>query len=159
MPAMKPPANRHGANMNLSTKASDAQTAACRIPALTALLALLELQNPDAAHLDFYPDPRPDPGDTPAGSVVVAVELAATAGAVDTDLFQLQLTAPLEEQITGADPATGTTVTWARVVDGDGDWFADLSVSDEAGSGEIKLQTTLLYNGAYCRITSAIFQG
>lgn len=145
--------------MDLSDKASDAQTAACRIPALTALLALLELQAPDLAHLDFYPAPRPDPGDTPAGSVVVAVELAATAGEVDTDLFQIQLTVPLEAQITGADPANGATVTWARLVDGDGDWFADVSVSDEAGSGEIKLQTTLLYNGAYCRLTSAIFQG
>lgn len=145
--------------MNLSTKATNAQTAACRIPALTALLALLELQNPDLAHLDFYPDPRPDPGATPTGSVVVSLDLAATAGVVDTDLFQIQLTVPLEAQITGADPATGTTVTWARVLDGAGAWFADVSVSDEAGSGEIKLQTTLLYNGAYCRLTSAIFQG
>lgn len=145
--------------MNLSTKATNAQTAACRIPALTALLALLELQNPDLAHLDFYPDPRPDPGATPAGAVVVAVELAATAGTVNSGLFQIQLTVPLEEQITGADPEVGTDVTWARLVDGDGDWFADFSVSDEAGSGEIKLQTTLLYNGAYCRLTSAVFQG
>lgn len=145
--------------MNLSTKASDAQTAACRIPALTALLALLELQAPDLAHLDFYPDPRPAAGATPAGSIVVSLELSATAGTVNSGLFQIQLTVPLEEQITGADPATGTTVAWARLVDGDGDWFADLSVSDEAGSGEIKLQTTLLYNGAYCRLTSAVFQG
>lgn len=145
--------------MDLSAKAIAAQTAACRIPALTALLALLDLQNPDMAHLDFYPDPRPDPGATPAGSVVVAVELAATAGSVDSDLYQLQLTTPLEAQITGADPVDGTVVTWARLMDGDGDWCANLSVSDAAGSGEIKLQTTLLYNGAYCRIIDGVFQG
>ena len=145
--------------MDISPKHAAAVIDACRIPALQARLELLDRNNPGPAHLDFYPDPRPDPGATPTGSVVVSLDLAATAGVVDTDLFQIQLTVPLEAQITGADPATGTTVTWARLVDGDGDWFADLSVSDEAGSGETKLQTTLLYNGAYCRLTSAVFQG
>ncbi len=146
--------------MDLSTKHSDARIAACRIPALNASLALLELQNPDPAQIDFYTDPVPTtPGDTPTGDLVVTIPLGASAGSVDTDLFQIQLTVPIEAQITGANPATGSTVTWARILDGDGDWFADVSVSDEAGSGEIKLQTTLLYNGAYCRITSAVFQG
>ncbi len=146
--------------MDISTKHGDARLAACRIPALQASLALLELENPDPAQIDFYSDPVPTtPGDAPTGDLVVSIPLSGTAGTVDTDLFQIQLTVPLEAQIDGADPATGSTVTWARIVDGDGDWFADVSVSDEAGSGEIKLQTTLLYNGAYCRLTSAVLQG
>lgn len=145
--------------MDLSTKHHDARLAAGRIPALNASLALLEVADPDVAHIDFYTAPRPDPGDTPTGDLVVSLDLSATAGSVDTDLFQVQLTVPIEAQITGADAEDGSTVTWARIIDGEGDWFADVSVSDEAGSGEIKLQTTLLYNGAYCRLTSAIFQG
>lgn len=146
--------------MDLSAKHTAARVAACRIPALNASLALLELQNPDPAQIEFYTDPVPTvPGDAPTGDLVVTLPLSATAGSVDTDLFQIQLTVPLEAQITGADAVNGSTVTWARVLDGDGDWFADVSVSNEAGSGDIKLQTTLLYNGAYCRLTSAIFQG
>ena len=144
--------------MDLSTNASDTRLAACRIPGLTALLGLLNA-SPHSGVIQFYSSLRPDAGATPAGTLVVAIPLPATAGSVNSGLFQIQLTVPLEAQITGADPATGTTVTWARLVDGDGDWFADLSVSDEAGSGETKLQTTLLYNGAYCRLTSAVFQG
>ena len=145
--------------MDISTKHSDARVAACRIPALEASLALLELENPDPAHIDIYSDPVPSPGATPTGDLLVSIPLPSSAGTVDTDLFQIQLTAPFEAQITGANPSTGTAATWARMIDGDGDWFADCSVSDEAGSGEIKLQTTTLYNGAYCRITSGIFQG
>lgn len=146
--------------MDISTKLADARAAAARIPALNACLALLEAQDPDPAQIDFYSDPVPTtPGDPPTGDLVVSVPLSSSAGSVDPALFQVQLTVPIEAQIAGADPALGTEVTWARIVDGEGDWFADVSVSDEAGSGEIKLQTTTLYNGAYCRLTSAILQG
>lgn len=146
--------------MNLSPKHEAARLAACRIPALTASLALLELQNPDPARIEFYTDPVPTvPGAAPTGTLVATIPLSATAGSVNAELFQVQLTVPLEAQITGADAVNGSTVTWARLVDGDGDWCADSTVSDEAGSGEIKLQTTLLYNGAFLRLTSAVFQG
>lgn len=146
--------------MDISTKLANAQAAAARIPVLNACLTLLEVQDPDPARIEFYSDPAPStPGDPPTGDLVVTLPLNSSAGSVDTDLFQVQLTVPIEGQITGADPALGTAVTWARIVDGEGDWFADVSVSDEAGSGEIKLQTTTLYNGAYCRLTSAILQG
>jgi hypothetical protein len=145
--------------MDISTKHDDARIAASRIPALNASLALLEAADPDPAHLDLYGGTRPDPGEATLEDLVVSIEVAATAGEVDEELYQLQVTVPLEAQITGADAETGTTVTWGRWIDGEGDWFADVSVSDEEGSGEVKLQTTLLYNGAFCRLTSAIFQG
>jgi len=145
--------------MDISAKLIAAQTEAARIPALLAALVLLERENPDPARIDFYTDPVPTPGDTPTGDLVVSIPLGASAGTVDTELYQLQLTVPIEGQITGANPSTGSTVTWARIIDGDGDWFADVSVSDEAGSGELKLQTTLLYQGAYCRAISGVFHG
>lgn len=145
--------------MDISTKHENAVIAACRIPALQARLALLNA-NTVNAQIDFYPAGAwSTPGDTPSESVVVSIPLAATAGTVDTDLFQIQLAVPIEAQIDGADPGTGTEVALARVLDGDGDWWADMSVSDEAGSGEIQLQDVLLFNGAYCRMISAVMQG
>lgn len=145
--------------MDISTKHANAVIAACRIPALQARLALLDA-NTANAQIDFYPAGAwSTPGDTPSESIVVSVPLAATAGTVDTDLFQIQLAVPIEAQIDGADPVSGTEVALARVLDGDGDWWADLTVSDEAGSGEIKLIDTLLMNGEYARLVSAVVQG
>ncbi len=96
---------------------------------------------------------------TTAVAPLVAIAMNAVAGTVNEGLFQIQLAVPVEGQITGADLGSGTETTWARIYDGSGDWWGDGSVSDEAGSGEIKLQTTLLYNGAFARLTSAVFQG
>lgn len=144
--------------MDLSTKHSNARAAVCRVPALNASLTLLNKGTVNA-RIDLYAAPRPSPGATPSGSVVVSMPLADVAGEVDEDLFQIQLAVPDEGQITGANEATGTEVTWARIVDGAGAWWGDASVSAEAGTGEIKLTNTTLYNGAFCRLISAIFQG
>lgn len=147
--------------MDISPTHQAARDAACRVPALNASLALLDANNPDAAHLDLYPAPRPAPGATPAGSWVVRIPVSATAGTVNAETFMLTLTAPIEGLVTGADPATGTTVAWGRWFDGNGAWFADVSVSDNApeSTGEVKLQSTLLFNGAAARLTSAAFAG
>lgn len=145
--------------MAMSETHLDARLAACRIPALNTSNAMLN-QDTEFSKIEIRSGVQPAaPEDTATGDLVVTITLGATPGTVDTDLFQIQLTVPIESQITGADPATGTTVTWARIFDGTGAVWYDASVSDEAGPGEIKLQTTLLYNGAFCRLTSAVFQG
>lgn len=145
--------------MDISTKHANAVIAACRNVALQARLALLNA-NTVNAQIDFYPAGAwSTPGDTPSESVVASIPLASTAGTVDTDLFQIQLVVPIEAQVDGADPGTGTEVALARVLDGDGDWWADLTVSDESGSGEIKLVETLLLNGEYARLVSGVIQG
>jgi len=136
-----------------------AREAACRIPALNASRTLLN-QNTHLSKIEIRSGAMPDtPEDTATGDLLVTLTLGATPGTVNEGLFQIQLTTPIEAQITGADPADGTTATWARIYDGMGGVFYDATVSDEAGSGEIKLQTVLLYNGAYARLTSAVFQG
>lgn len=145
--------------MDISTKHANAVIAVCRIPALQARLALLDA-NTVNAQIDFYPAGAwSTPGDTPSASVVVSIPLASTAGTIDADLYKIQLTGPIEAQIDGADPVNGTAVALARVFDGDGDWWADLTVSDEAGSGNVKLVDTLLLNGEYARLVSATIQG
>ncbi|MEO5343787.1 MAG: hypothetical protein H7842_10700 [Gammaproteobacteria bacterium SHHR-1] len=137
-----------------------AREAACRIPALNASLAKLN-QDTDLSKIEIRSGTMPaDPETAPAdGALVVTLTLGAAPGTVDEALFQIQLTTPIEAQITGADPTNGTTVTWARIYDGTGAVWYDATVTDEAGSGEIKLQTVLLYNGAFARLTSAVFQG
>jgi hypothetical protein len=140
-----------------STKHSDARVAAQRIPALNASLALL-VADTTAATLALYGTERPTPGDPPGADAVVTFILDPAAGTVDTDLYQIHLTVPIEAQISNAE-AGGTDVLWGRITDGAGDWWGDVSISDEAGSGEIKLQSTTLFNGAFSRITGAIFHG
>ncbi|WP_148040285.1 hypothetical protein [Marichromatium sp. AB31] len=145
--------------MELSPSHLATREAACRLPALHASLALL-VESSQRATLGLYGDPPPaSPGDPPAEPPVVVLTLTAAAGQVDEGAHWIVLDVPLEGQIDGADPAVGTSVTWARITDGAGQWWADATVSDEAGAGEIRLIDTLLYNGAFCRLTSAILEG
>lgn len=145
--------------MDLSPTHLAAREAACRVPALAASLALL-VEDTQRASIALYGTTRPDPGDPPGGSPVVVISMDSDAGAVDSEDVTLSLTTPIEGQVTGAG-GSGTAVVWARITGGAGDWWADASVSDESGSGEIKISGTgtTLYDGAFCRITSAVFQG
>ena len=136
---------------------------ACRIPALNARLALLTTPA-TAPTIEFYADPIPNPWDSgvpddPAPTPVVTIPMAGAVGTVDEALFQIQFVVPIEGQVDGADPATGTTVTWAVIYDGDGVVWGYGTVTDEAGSGDFKLQTTTLLNGAFARLTTAVVQG
>ena len=135
---------------------------ACRIPALNARLALLTAGEL-TPWISFYADPIPNPWDSgipdPAPTPVVSLTMNPTVGTVDEALKQIQFTVPIESQIVGADPVSGTVVTWAVIYDGDGEVWGYGTVTDEAGSGDFKLQTTTLLNGAYARLTSATVQG
>lgn len=139
--------------MDLSTAHTAARNAAARLPALQASFDLLD-SGASAPYVELYATTRPAPGGDPGGSPLVTVPMANPPGTVNSELFRIVLTAPIEGQIDVA----GSPV-WARIYDGAAAWWADASVSDEAGSGEIKLQSLDLQFGAFVRITSAIFQG
>ncbi|MCK9988792.1 MAG: hypothetical protein AzoDbin1_05264 [Azoarcus sp.] len=139
--------------MDLSTAHSAARDAAARLPALQASFNLLD-SGAAGPYIELYATTRPAPGAAPGGSALVALTMSNPPGTVDGTLFRIALTVPIEGQI-----AVGGTPLWARIYDGAGGWWADASVSDEAGSGEIKLQTTTLVANAFVRITSAVFQG
>lgn len=113
--------------------------------------------------IEFYANPIPNPWDSglpdPAPPSVVTMTMAAGVGTVDEALFQIQFAAPIEAQVTGADPSTGTVVTWAAIYDGDGALWGYGTVSNEAGSGNFKLQTTTLLQGSFARLTSLTVQG
>jgi len=145
--------------MDISTAHASARTEASRLPAVTASLALLASATSDRATIALYGGTRPSPGGTPSGALLVTISCTARAGVIDSQAIQIVLDTPIEAQITGADAQNGTDATWARVSVPAGTWWADLSVSATSGNGEIKLPSTLLYNGAYARITSGAIQG
>lgn len=139
--------------MDVSTAHTNARNTAARLPALQASFDLLD-SGASAPYVELYATTRPAPGAAPGGSPLVTVTMSNPPGTVDGALFRIVLTIPIEGQIAVAGDAL-----WARIYDGAGAWWADASVSDEAGSGEIKLQTITLAVGAFVRITSAVFQG
>ena len=131
--------------MNLSAAHSTARTAAARLPALQASFDLLD-SGAGQARIDIL-----DALDT----VLVSIPIADGVGTLDAQAYQIILTVPIEAQI-----ATGGDANHAVIYDNTTAVWADgVTVSDEAGSGEIKLASTVLQQGAFCRLTSAVFQG
>lgn len=134
--------------MILSPAHTAARALAARLPALQASFdALVAAPNP--AEVRFYDNADPD-----LGEVIATVALANAVGAVDDVTYRINLTMPREGQVT----VTAAALS-ARVFDGTGAWWGDVTVSDTAGEGEIKLQDTSLVSGSVARITAAYFQG
>ncbi len=131
--------------MQLSVAHEIARAAAARLPALQASFDLLD-SGAGQARIDIC---------DALDAVLVSIPIADGVGALDPDLFQITLTVPIEAQV-----ATGGTADHAVIYDNaEAVWADAVTVSDESGSGEIKLATTALQAGAFCRLTSAVFQG
>lgn len=159
--------------MDISPAHAAAVLEAIRVPALEARLALLNQDDPEStlrASIDMYATTRPVAGEAPGGAAVVSIKLASTAGTVDGRIYQLSLSVPVEGQVSGADPTEGSIPLWARIYGPDDSWWADASVSVAGSGGEIQMAPTgqegdpledvaRLYNGAFARLTSAVFQG
>jgi hypothetical protein len=96
--------------------------------------------------LTFYTGPKP-----------------AAGGAVTTKLAEFALNSPAgvvaASVLTLADPLNATTVAdgtvvWARITDSGAAFVADFTVSNLAGSGEIKLTDVNLLTGMILDVTS-----
>lgn len=159
--------------MDISPAHEAARLDSVRIPALEASLALLVQSDPQSqarASVAMYGTTRPTAGDPPGDAPIVTIELAASAGVIDEQNYQITLVTPIEGQVVGADEANGSIPTWARIFDPAGGWWADASVTVSGEGGEIQMTPTgqegdppedviRLFNGAFARLTSAIFQG
>lgn len=159
--------------MDISPEHEAARLAAIRIPALQASLTRLVQTDPEASarsSIALYGTVRPPAGDPPGAAPIVTLKLTAGAGTIDEENHQIILTTPIEGQITGADPTQGSIPTWARILDPAGGWWADVSVSVTGGGGEIQMTPTgeegdpaedvvRLFNGAFARLTTAVFGG
>lgn len=131
--------------MILSAPHLAARDAAARLPALQASFDLLDAGAGQASIVIR------DATDT----VLVTIPIAEGVGTIDAQTYQIFLTVPIEAQI-----ATAGTPDHAIIYDNTGAVWADgVTVSDDAGTGEIKLASMSLQAGAFCRLTSAVLQG
>ena len=126
--------------LEITTALNDA-----RLQAVVDFLA----QGTANATLTLYSGDRPAIGETPTGIALVSIPLVEPAGTVSGGV--LTLTSPPEEMVTASGVAT-----WARIMNGNGIVAFDCDVSDEAGSGEITMQTTTLYAGGFARIVAGV---
>ena len=55
--------------------------------------------------------------------------------------------------------ANSGVAAWARVVNGNGETAFDCDVSDTTGTGEIKIQNTVLFEGGETRMVSGTLGG
>lgn len=154
--------------MDISAAHAIAVLQACRLPALTARLALLAGDAENRATLEFHAGTYPDPPGSGTPAPLAVLTLSAGAGVIDEEEYQILIATPLESQVTGADPEDGSIPAWARIRRPNGDWWADLTVSVEGDGGEIELTQTGVeggnpvvrwYNGAFARLASAVIQG
>lgn len=106
-------------------------------------------RGPNPALIQFYTAPRPAGGGAPT-TLLATVTLDDPPGTVAAN--KLVLSDPADALV-----LVNGTPTWARIVNGDGNASMDCDVSDNAGSGEIKLEFTNLLAGGGIRIISAEF--
>lgn len=131
--------------MNLSAPHLAARDAAARLPALQASFDLLDAGAGQASIVIR----------DAADAVLVTIPIAEGVGTIDAQTYQIILAVPIEAQI-----ATAGTPDHAIIYDNTGAVWADgVTVSDDAGTGEIKLASMSLQAGAFCRLTSAVLQG
>lgn len=102
------------------------------------------------AVLRIYDGDAPAFGGTPAGNLLVEITLVEPVGTIAGGVLTLTPTDEAIVLVTGA-------ATWARILNGDGAIGMDgVTVSDLAGSGQIKLPSTTLYAGGYTRLASGV---
>lgn len=111
------------------------------------------MRGPNPAKIKIYsagaPTQRPAAiTDAPVGTLLAVFTLIDPPGTVASG--KLTLSSPPDALVL----ADGTA-RWARVENGDGNASFDCDVSDNAGSGEIKLTTIALLAGGAVRLVSA----
>ena len=107
------------------------------------------MRGPNPATIEFYTAPRPAGGGAPT-TLLATVTLDDPPGTVANN--KLTLSDPADALV-----LVNGTPTWARIKDGNGAASMDCDVTDTAGTGEIKLETTNLIAGGGIRIILAEF--
>lgn len=104
------------------------------------------------ARVRIYPGTRPLVSAAPDTGFLVELPLLKPSGSVLDGVLTL---APGEPVLN----ANSGVAAWARVVNGNGETAFDCDVTDTAGSGEIKIQSTVLYEGGETRMVSGVLTG
>ena len=113
---------------------------------LQGVVAFLALGIEPARGL-IYAGARPAFGEAPHGPLLASIALATPLGTIAGGVLELASTGEALILVTG-------NATWVRILNGHGALAWDCDVSDEEGSGELRLPSTQLYAGGYTRIVS-----
>jgi hypothetical protein len=118
---------------------------------LNAVLSTMML-GPDPARVRVYGGTRPAGGEAPGSAVLVEIVLPDPPGVLEDGTLILDAESTDDTLIANTGGAT-----WARIVNGNGDCVIDCDVSITAGTAELKLSTTGLYEGGLVRLVSGVF--
>lgn len=118
---------------------------------LSAVVAFLDT-GAGVARVRIYQSARPLVTAVPNSGFLAELPLLKPSGVVLDGVLTL---APGEPVLN----ANSGVAAWARVVNGNGETAFDCDVTDTAGTGEIKIQSTVLYEGGETRMVSGALSG
>ena len=104
------------------------------------------------ARVRIYPGGRALVSAAPGTGFLTELPLLKPSGSVLDGVLTL---APGEPVLN----ANSGVAAWARVVNGNGETAFACDVTDTAGTGEIKIQSTVLYEGGETRMVSGVLTG
>lgn len=117
----------------------------------TAILTAMDAGSGPAV-MKFYTATQPTKGAAITDQTLLGtVTCSDPAGTVLSGV--LTLSAIADDALADADGIT----TWARVLDSTGAFVMDITVTNNAGAGPIKMASTQIYAGGIIRVASAIF--
>lgn len=106
-----------------------------------------------APEIEFYTGSPPS---TPADAVT-SQTLLGTLVCSDPAVVASGATVTFDAITADTSADASGTAAWARILDGDGDAVIDVDVTNGAGTGVIKLNTTTIVAGGLIGITSFVF--
>ena len=118
---------------------------------LSAVVAFLDT-GAAVARVRLYPGPRPLVSTAAGSGFLTELPLLKPSGSVLDGVLAL---APGEPVLN----ANSGVAAWARVINGNDETAFDCDVTDTAGTGEIKIQNTVLYEGGETRMVSGALSG
>jgi hypothetical protein len=118
---------------------------------LSAVVAFLDT-GAGVARVRIYPGARPLVSAPPDAGFLAELPLLKPSGSVMDCILTLAPGSPVLNANSGV-------AAWARVVNGNGETAFDGDVTDTAGAGEIKIQSTVLYEGGETRMVSGTLAG
>jgi len=117
----------------------------------TAILTAIDAGSGPAV-MNFYTAPQPAKSSAITSQTLLGtVTCSDPAGTVTNGV--LTLSAISDDSLADADGVA----TWARVLDSSGTFVMDITVTDNAGAGPIKMASTQIYAGGIIRVSSAVF--
>jgi hypothetical protein len=117
----------------------------------TAILTAMDAGSGPAI-MQFYTATQPAKGAAITNQTLLGTcTCSDPAGTVTNGVYTLSAIA--DDSLADADGI----VTWVRVLDSNGVFIMDVTVTNLAGSGPIKMVSTQIYAGGIIRISSAVF--